>query len=189
MLADKVLGTAFLTDTARFFLLLQNMYDGFVERAKAVGGLLSEESTTFMIVTTPEEIPLDEAARLVEEIERRGLHLGVMVANKVLPDVLGDGDAAALAHRLLEAGAGSAASIVPSSSDEALLETVLSEMATNFLNYSGLAITQAKLLVELSSRHEVAVSLPHLLDDVVDLEGLATIGDLLFGEQGETPSS
>lgn len=188
-LADKVLGTAFLTDTSRFFLLLQNMYDGFVERAKAVGGLLSEASTTFMIVTTPEEIPLQEAARLVEEIEHRALHLGVMVANKVLPVALHDEDAAALAHRLLANGHDMSLSNVLPSSDAALVATVLKEMATNFLDYSGLATSQATLLAELSVRHEIAVSLPHLLDDVIDLAGLITIGDLLFGKDGARPHS
>jgi hypothetical protein len=131
-------------------------------------------------VTTPEEIPLDEATRLVEEIERRGLHLGVMVANKVLPSSLSDPEALALAYRLLDAGPRSTLGIVPPARDDALLETVLLEMASNFVGYSGLASSQVALLARLSSRHEVAVSLPHLLDDIVDLEGLATIGDLLF---------
>lgn len=189
MLADRVLGTAFLTDTARFFLLLQHMYDGFVVRAKAVGGLLSEETTTFMIVTAPEEIPLDEATRLVQEIEHRGLHLGVMVANKVLPTSLADPDALALAHRLLNSVARADREVVAVGSDDALLETVLAEMATNFINYAGLASAQATQLERLFSRHGVTIALPHLLDDVVDLEGLATIGDLLFNESGPASST
>ena len=183
MLADRVLGSAFLTDTARFFLLLQNMYDGFVERAKSVGGLLSEASTTFMIVTTPEEIPLDEATRLVEEISARGLHLGVMVANKVLPASLRDHDALELAHRLLSSTPLTMSGIVPAGGDDALLATVLLEMATNFVNYEGLATAQHDLLERLSHRHEVAISVPHLLDDIVDLDGLSVIGNLLFPQE------
>ena len=34
--ADRILGSQFLSDIAEFFILFQSMYDGFVERAKAV---------------------------------------------------------------------------------------------------------------------------------------------------------
>ena len=53
-MADRVLGSQFLQDIAEFFLNFQSMYDGFVERAKAVEQLLHDRRTTFAVVTTLE---------------------------------------------------------------------------------------------------------------------------------------
>ena len=41
--------------------LFQTMYDGFVERAKAVERLLADRRTTFMVVSTLEAVPVREA--------------------------------------------------------------------------------------------------------------------------------
>ncbi len=59
--ADRILGSQFLSDIAEFFILFQSMYDGFVERAKAVTRLLESPSTTFVVVSTLEAAPAREA--------------------------------------------------------------------------------------------------------------------------------
>ena len=41
--ADRILGSKFLEDIAEFFLLFQTMYDGFVDRAKAVTRTLEDK--------------------------------------------------------------------------------------------------------------------------------------------------
>ena len=85
--ADRILGTQFLDDISQFFILFQTMYDGFIERAQAVGRLLADRRTTFIVVATLEAAPLHEAQVFVEELGRRDLHVGAVVLNKVLPDV------------------------------------------------------------------------------------------------------
>ena len=45
--ADRLLGSQFLQDIAEFFLNFQSMYDGFVERSRAVEALLHDKRTTF----------------------------------------------------------------------------------------------------------------------------------------------
>ena len=42
--ADRILGSKFLEDIAEFFLLFQTMYDGFVDRAKAVTRTLGRQA-------------------------------------------------------------------------------------------------------------------------------------------------
>ena len=59
--ADRILGTQFLQDIAEFFILLQTMGPGFVERAEAVSRLLHDRRTTFVVVTTLEAAPAHEA--------------------------------------------------------------------------------------------------------------------------------
>ena len=83
--ADRILGTQFLQDIAEFFLLMQGMYDGFVERAEAVEKILHDRRTTFVVVSTLESAPVREAEFFIEELRKRNLHLGAVVLNKVLP--------------------------------------------------------------------------------------------------------
>ena len=59
--ADRILGSQFLEDIAEFFILFQTMYGGFVERAKAVTRTLSDRCTTFVVVSTLESAPVQEA--------------------------------------------------------------------------------------------------------------------------------
>ena len=87
-IADRILGTEFLGDISEFFILFQTMYDGFVERSKAVGRLLSDRRTTFIVVSTLEATPLREAEFFAQQLTERKLHLGAIVLNKVLPDYL-----------------------------------------------------------------------------------------------------
>ena len=99
--ADRILGSQFLEDIAEFFLLFQTMYDGFVERAKAVTRTLEDKRTTFVVVSTLESAPVREAEFFIEALDDRGLHLGAVVLNKVLPGwFLDKGDATAAAKEL-----------------------------------------------------------------------------------------
>ena len=84
-MADKILGNQFLTDITEFFLLLSSLYDGFVERAREVESLLAEESTKFLIVSTPEPIPMREASFFNEELQKRSLRIGGWLVNRMLP--------------------------------------------------------------------------------------------------------
>ncbi len=69
--ADRILGTEFLADISEFFILFQSMYDGFVERSEAVGRLLSDRRTTFLVVSTLEAVPLREAEFFAEQLAAR----------------------------------------------------------------------------------------------------------------------
>jgi len=98
--ADRILGSKFLEDIAEFFLLFQTMYDGFVDRAKAVTRTLADKRTTFVVVSTLESAPVREAEFFVDALEDRGLHLGAVVLNKVLPTWFLDKEATGAAKAL-----------------------------------------------------------------------------------------
>ena len=85
--ADRILGTQFLEDITEFFLSLQSMYGGFVERARAVSRLLSDERTSFVVVATPEPTPLREADFFLRELSTRRYEVGALVLNRALPGV------------------------------------------------------------------------------------------------------
>lgn len=99
-IADRILGAAFLSDITEFFLLLNSMYDGFVERARNVSALLSRDETKFVVVSTSERIPVSEAAFFDEELRRRGLHVAGWLVNRLLPPSLLGDDVASETRRL-----------------------------------------------------------------------------------------
>ena len=195
--ADKILGAQFLSDVAEFFLLFESMYAGFVERAKSVAGILENSSTSFVVVSSPEPVPMTEAEFFVSALDARHLHLGQMVVNRVLPEYFRDPAAILLAHQVqddyerlakefLKKGASLdliKESEVPPVRLEALAERVLLEVADSFLNFSGVATEEAEEISRLPIDEELITLIPHLNFDVSDLKSLGKVaGHLAVGD-------
>jgi anion-transporting ArsA/GET3 family ATPase len=175
--ADRILGTQFLTDISEFFILFQTMHEGFVERADAVVRLLADRRTTFLVVSTLESSPLAEAEAFAGELGRRNLHLGAMILNRTLPDYLRAPEAAAVA-RALEDRSEEIAARLPT--DPAITAPLLREVAESFLNFSLVARREAEQRDELAPSPEVVVSAPAFADDVSNLAGLLRLGESVW---------
>jgi len=186
-IADRILGTQFLADISEFFILFQSMYDGFVERAEAVGRLLSDRRTTFMVVSTLEGVPLREAEFFAQELTARRLHLGAIVLNKVLPPYLQGAGAAGVAEALKDRAdelAGSLAPVLGSIDgplgDPDQIRRVLTEVAESFLNFRVVALREAEEQAHLGTVPEVVATVPFFDTDIYDLAGLARLGEQLW---------
>ncbi|HWH95064.1 MAG TPA: ArsA-related P-loop ATPase, partial [Baekduia sp.] len=57
----RVTGVDLMNDLSVFFGALSGVLDGFRERAAGVKALLADDATTFLIVTSPEREPVEEA--------------------------------------------------------------------------------------------------------------------------------
>ena len=57
----RVTGVDLLNDLSVFFRSLGGVIDGFRERSKGVKDLLADPATTFLVVTSPEREPVEEA--------------------------------------------------------------------------------------------------------------------------------
>lgn len=186
-IADRILGTQFLADISEFFILFQSMYDGFVERAEAVGRLLSDRRTTFMVVSTLEAVPLREAEFFAKELTARHLHLGAIVLNKVLPGYLHDPAAATVAESLKDradtmagALAPTLASIDATLGDEDQIQRVLTEVADSFLNFRVVALREVEEQSQLSPVPDVLTTVPFFDSDIYDLGGLVRLGEQIW---------
>ena len=183
--ADRILGTQFLQDIAEFFILLQTMAPGFVERAEAVSRLLHDRRTTFVVVTTLEAAPAREGQFFIEVLGARKFHLGAVVLNKVLPDYLRDvgGASAKVASRIEARSTETAAELVPVLGCDvpAQLQRVLTEVAENFLRFQLVAQREAEQQADLGRVPEVVVSVPYFDHDIYDLTGLLTLGAMIWG--------
>ena len=185
--ANRILGTKFLQDISEFFILFQSMYDGFVERSKAVSQLLASSATTFVVVSTLESAPASEAAFFIENLIAREYSVGGLVLNKALPAWLDDRASTDLARsisvdadeaRRVVTGLGAMQTADAVEVDRAT--TMLTELGANYLRYQVVAARESKEAKVLSSNVERTVSIPFFADDIGDLAGLARLGERLW---------
>jgi len=178
--ADRVLGAQFLQDIADFFILFQTMYDGFIERAKAVTRTLQDDRTSFLVVTTLDPDPVREAEFFIAELRRRQYHLGAVVFNRVLPAYLRDRDARVAAERLRDEADDLAATMKIAERDRAAFADVLREIADSFLGYRALATRQAEQLAEFGSASELTLLVPALEEGVSSISDIVELGQQLW---------
>ena len=180
--ADRLLGSQFLSDIAEFFILFQSMYEGFVERAHAVQRTIEGPDTSFVVVSTLDSAPAREADFFMQMLVERKLHLGALVLNKVLPPYLLERDAAESAKAIREDpdGVASAVSRALDVADLDLLARVLGELGENFANYQVVAKREAEQRAEMGKLPDILATVPTLEQDVADLSGLLRMGEHLW---------
>jgi anion-transporting ArsA/GET3 family ATPase len=79
----RVTGVDLLEDLSVFFRSLGGMIDGFTERARRVKALLGDRETTFLLITSPEREPVDEALYFHRRLVEQGLPFGGLVVNRM----------------------------------------------------------------------------------------------------------
>jgi anion-transporting ArsA/GET3 family ATPase len=186
-IADRVLGSQFLQDIAEFFLLFQTMYEGFVERARAVTRTLADKRTSFVVVSTLEASPAREAEFFIEALRDRDFPLGAVVLNKVLPPWFLDRgatrsatrlcrDAESLADEVITGAGGTAAGL----GEPAQVARVLAEVGDSYLNFQVVAAREAEQRAELAAHAGVVATVPYADHDITDLAGLLELGESLW---------
>jgi anion-transporting ArsA/GET3 family ATPase len=179
--ADRVLGSRFLQDIADFFVLFQAMESGFVRRAREVEALLVDPRTAFVVVTTLETAPSHEARFLARALLERGMSLGAIVANRVLPEELAGAPAADAATALLEQAEGPLASAVADELGEPVkrVRSVLTQVATRFDDVALVAARESDRRAELAALAPMLLAVPWLSGDIHDLAGLSDLAEHL----------
>ena len=178
-IADRVLGSQVLEDLSALVLDFQDLYDDFKRRAEQVLALLSSEVTGFVVVSTLEGPPLEEAEFFVDRLVRERLPLAGVVANKVIPRRFADDpgrppDPAELAAR--------------TGIDEERVRGALDEARLALETLSSLARRAAARPAELQQRSQAPVAqVPLFTHDVHDLEGLRKLGGYVMGSAGGDP--
>jgi anion-transporting ArsA/GET3 family ATPase len=181
--ADRILGSQFLEDIAQFFLLFQTMYDGFVERSRAVTRTLADKRTTFVVVSTLEPAPVREADFFVDALAERRFHLGAIVLNKVLPGWFMARGTTGVAKRLANQADTVAGGLPGGLGETKQVARVLAEVGESFLNFQLVARREAEQRAELASRADVLAAVPYADHDITDLAGLLELGDELWRDR------
>jgi len=164
-IADRLLGGSTLSEISEFLLSIEGLYDGFKQRAEGVYKLLGDEATSFVVVTTLEDVPFEEARFFVEKLREADMHLAGAVVNKRLPQYLTDPAAANLARRLVERSA-----------------PAVRLLAENYLDLRTLGLRDRDLLGRIGDLGVPLLgSVPRMPEPVNDLKGLLEVGNLLAG--------
>src|SRR4051794_38329615 len=163
----RVTGVDLLNDVSLFLRSLGGLIDGFRERAAAVKAVLRDPATLFLIVTSPERDPVDEAIFFHGKLREAGMPFGGVIVNRVQPaDGLG-GDPHAIETELAEP----------------LGDALARKVAATYAEAQVLARREQASLEHL--RETVGetdpVIVPQLDGDVHDLDGLVAVHDHLFG--------
>ena len=178
--ADSILGSQFLEDINEFFSLFQTMAPGFVERAEAVSRTLSDNRTAFLVVSTLEAAPVREAEFFIRELDARGLHLGAVVLNKVLPSYLRRTTATPVARRMVADAEEIAAALPAEVGPPDQVARVLREVGESFLNYQVVAKRESEQRAELARTPDVVATVPYFEADIHDLAGLLQLGEQIW---------
>jgi len=176
----KVLGGQMLGDVQTFVAALDTMFGGFRKRADHTYALLSDRTTTFIVVAAPERDALREAAFFVDRLDEEEMPLAGLVVNRM--------------YRVSAPGLSAARAL-------GAAEELGDEDSTSSTGgWERTAITQGLLRMhavqaEIAARHESlarrfvaghpdipVVEVPAASGDIHDLVGLRAVGDALAGK-------
>jgi anion-transporting ArsA/GET3 family ATPase len=79
----RITGIDLLEDLSVFFRSLSGLLDGFRRRAAGVKALLGDPATAFLIVTSPEREPVEEALYFHSRLDAAGMPFGGLIVNRV----------------------------------------------------------------------------------------------------------
>src|SRR3954452_1589344 len=158
---QRITGVDLLRDLSEFFHALSGMIDGFTERARRVEALLSDEATTFLIITAPRHDPVEEAIFFHRKLAAAAMPFGGLVVKRVPqpPEP--------------ELPSGVAADLGP---------PLASRVSAATAQLSALAARDAANVARLRAALDAPPTLvvPELDEDVHDLAGLERVRSHLF---------
>jgi anion-transporting ArsA/GET3 family ATPase len=161
---QRATGVDLLQDLSEFFRSFGDMAQGFRERAERVNALLADSRTGFLLVTSPQQDAVEEAAFFHHRLLDAGLPFSGAIVNRM--------------HELDGAGSERVAAEV----EELVGEPLARKVVRNLEDYRRLAKRDRQNLDELRKKlgRKPMITVPHLDDDVHDLEGLARMNEYLF---------
>lgn len=170
-----VVGGEVVRDAIAFFTAFEGMEQGFRDRAGRMQRLLGEAGTAFVVVAAARRDAVEEAMFFADRLRDTSTPVAALVINRVLPRFgtppSGPADSS-------DSSGGSASG---SAGGE---DPALAALVTNLADLDGLAGREEHHIAALAERlpGTPVVRVPMLVDEVHDLEGLATVGAALRGE-------
>ena len=172
---SKVAGADIVDDAVSFFQAFQGMEEGFqVSGPPRVRALLAEESTAFILVASPRPDSVDEAVHFSSKLTDAGMSATALIVNRVQPRFADDSQLAKLPT-------------VPHDAEGSALD----DLIENLRGFTAASDREEKTYEDLVADVAPApvARVPLLNSDVHDLDGLATIADLLFVDHGESTAA
>ena len=167
----RVVGSEVVDDVIEFLRAFDGMEEGFRSRADAVGTLLADSGTAFVLVTSPRRDAVEEATFFAERLAEDARAIAALVVNRVHPD-FGGADPTGL-----RATATALAAATDAATDTAARR--LGIAYENLADFRAVAILEREHLAGLRGRTADTVYVPYLAHDVHDFATLREVGTLL----------
>lgn len=174
-LLGHIFGREFLKDLSEFFIHFKDLYEGFQHRHMAVLEMFTDPTTSFLIVTAPNQPSVDVARFFVDELRQRQMPNDGVIINQchvtggqVLDPLVVLGQRATELARDLKAH----------TADELLVR--LGAAHRRMCELSTIEQTFVQQLEHLISDKQKMWKVPRLSGEVNDLVGLNKVGDHLF---------
>jgi anion-transporting ArsA/GET3 family ATPase len=190
-LIEKVSGMGFLEDVSEFLLAFEGMSSGFRDRAHRVQTVLRGAETGFVLVAGPSPEAARNGAELIRHLDEHDVSLRGVVVNRArmwpgdepAPD--GGSDIANDPRLATDLSRLASALEVAGAKDPELSARAAVQAAHE---YAGVVALDAQSMRPLREQTRVRGiffrTIPELPRDVHDLDGLSTIGQLLFRGDG-----
>ena len=161
---SKVVGGEVLDDALAFFSAFQGMEEGFRARANDVLELLTDPSTSYLLVASPKRDTVEEAQFFADRLAEAGVPVRALIVNRMHPKFT-DEAPEALRQRA-----------------EGLTGTELGDLYANLADFALVAAREEQHLEGLADSVAPApvVRVPFLRSDVHDLAGLGELAGHLF---------
>ena len=88
---DRITGLHLLSDVHTFVRSFEGMYQGFAERAARARSILYGPQCLVLVITTPEELRVEETGAFILSLEQAGVSIDGLVVNRVAPPLPGKG--------------------------------------------------------------------------------------------------
>ena len=179
----KVLGGQMLNDVQTFVAALDTMFGGFRKRADHTYALLSDSSTTFLVVAAPERDALREAAFFVDRLDEEQMPLAGLVVNRmyrVSAPGLSAARALGAAEELADEGNGGSSQGSSGDSERSAITEGLLRMHAVQAEIAARHESMARRFI--AGHPEIPmVEVPAASGDIHDLVGLRAVGNALAG--------
>ena len=179
----KVLGGQMLNDVQTFVAALDTMFGGFRKRADHTYALLSDSSTTFLVVAAPERDALREAAFFVDRLDEEEMPLAGLVVNRmyrVSAPGLSAARALGAAEELADEGNGGSSQGSSGDSERSAITQGLLRMHAVQAEIAARHESMARRFI--AGHPEIPmVEVPAASGDIHDLVGLRAVGNALAG--------
>jgi anion-transporting ArsA/GET3 family ATPase len=161
----RVTGVDMFAELSQFFRSLSGILDGFGDRTRTVQELLRSEETAFVVVTSPEPEPVQEAIFLTARLAETRRPAPHLIVNRVHLDGLNGGTAEDLEEEL----------------EPALGGELARRVAANLADVDVLVRRDRETISELSALGggHPPVLVGHLDEEIQDLLGLSRIAEQL----------
>ncbi len=160
----KIIGGEVLDDVVTFFNTFEGMEQGFKDRARRVQALLVDPDTAYVLVASPRQDTVEEAAYFAEKLRSTHVPVEALVVNRMHPR-FGAGHAEAARRRA-----------------DTLAGTDLGDLFTNLADFRIIADGEDAHVQGLAEQVAPApvIKVPFLAEDVHDLHTLGQISRHLF---------